>query len=104
MDEWLRTVDDFRNQHGVPVVINEFGGTRWNPGFAQFMDDQMRLFEERGLNYAFWEWPSSWRPFVSDVNAFNFLFGPDPDINQRVESSELIEVVRKYWGRNTLRP
>jgi hypothetical protein len=104
MDEWLSTVDAYRAEHGVPVVINEFGGTRWNPGLAQFMDDQMSLFEERGLNYAFWEWPSLWRPFVSDVNAFNFLFGPDSDDNQRVETSELIEVVRKYWGRNTLRP
>jgi hypothetical protein len=104
MDEWLSTVDAYQAEHGVPVVINEFGGTRWNPGFAQFMDEQMSLFEERGLNYAFWEWPSSWRPFVSDVNAFNILFGPDPEVNQRVETSEFIEVVRKYWGRNTLRP
>jgi len=104
LDDWLSTVDEFRAAHGVPVVINEFGGTRWNPNFAQFMDDQMSLFEERGLNYAFWEWPSSWGPFVSEVNAFNFLFGPDPDNNQRVETSEFIEVVRKYWGRNSLRP
>lgn len=104
MDEWLSTVDAYRDEHGVPVVINEFGGTRWNPGFAQFMDDQMSLFEERGLNYAFWEWPSTWEPFVSDVNAFNIHFGPDPDNNQPVETSEFIEVVRKYWGRNTLRP
>ncbi len=104
LDEWLSTVDEFSTTHGVPVMINEFGGTRWNPGLAQFMDDQMSLFEERGLNYAFWEWPSSWEPFVSDNNAFNFLFGPDPEDNQRVETSDLIEVVRKYWGRNTVRP
>jgi hypothetical protein len=104
LDDWLTTVDDFMAEHDVPVVINEFGGTRWNPGLAAFMDDQMALFEERGLNYAFWEWPSSWEPFVSDVNAFNVLFGPDPGNNQPVEMSELIEVVRKYWGRNTVRP
>ena len=104
LDDWLSTVDVYRDEYGVPVVINEFGGTRYNPNLAQFMDDQMSLFEERGLNYAFWEWPSSWEPFVSDVNAFNFLFGPDPGNNQPAETSELIEVIRKYWGRNTLRP
>jgi hypothetical protein len=104
MDEWLSTIDEFMATHGVPVVVNEFGGTRWNPGLAQFMDDQMSLFEARGLNHAFWEWPSSWEPFVSDVNAFNFLFGPDPNNNQPVETSELIEVVRQYWGMNTARP
>ncbi|MBL7163129.1 MAG: cellulase family glycosylhydrolase [Anaerolineales bacterium] len=104
LDNWLSTVDEFSTTHGVPVVVNEFGGTRWNPGLAQFMDDQMSLFEERGLNYAFWEWPSSWEPFVSGNNAFNFLFGPDPEDNQQVETSDFIEVVRKYWGRNTVRP
>ena len=101
----LGMLQTFQETHSqMAIVINEFGGTRWNPNLAQFMDDQMSLFEERGLNYAFWEWPSSWEPFVSDVNAFNFLFGPDPDNNQPVETSELIEVVRKYWGLNTARP
>jgi hypothetical protein len=104
MDAWLSPVDAYAASHGVPVAVNEFGGTRWNPDLAQFMDDQMSLFEERGLNYAFWEWPSSWRPFVSDVNSFNFLFGPDPNNNQVVESSALIEVIAKYWQRNTVRP
>ena len=86
------------------LVCLVFGGTRYNPDLAQFMDDQMSLFEERGLNYAFWEWPSTWRPFVSNNNDFNFLFGPDPEYNQQVETSELIEVVRNYWGLNSVRP
>ena len=104
LDEVLSTVDEFIATHNVPVVVNEFGGTRWNPGFAHFMDDQMSLFEERGLNYAFWEWPSTWEPFVSDVNAFNIHFGPDADNNLPVETSDLIEVIREYWGRNNRRP
>ena len=104
LDEWLVTVDDYRAEHGVPVVINEFGGTRWNPDFAQFMDDQMGLFEARGLNYALWVWSSSWEPFVSDVDAFNFRHGPDPDNHVDVETSALLDVITKYWALNTLRP
>jgi hypothetical protein len=68
------------------------------------MDDQMSLFDERGLNYALWEWASSWRPFVSENNAFNFLFGPDPNNNNPLETTDLIEVIRMYWGRNSIRP
>jgi len=104
LDEWLATVDEYQAEYGVPVVINEFGGTRWNPDLAQFMDDQMSLFEKRGLNYAFWEWPSSWEPFVSDVDAFNIRHGPDPENHVEVEASELLEVIQKYWALNTLRP
>jgi len=85
-------------------VVNEFGVTRWNPGAAQYMRDQMTAFEAHGLNYALWEWPSSWRPFVSSNNAFNFLFGPDPENNTVVESSDLIEVIEEFWARNTALP
>lgn len=104
LDEWLVTVDEFQAEYGVPVVINEFGGTRWNPDLAQFMDDQMGLFEERGLNYAFWEWSSSWTPFVSNVDSFNIRHGANPENHVDVETSELIEVIKKYWALNTARP
>jgi hypothetical protein len=104
LDQRLANVEDFSAAHGVPVVVNEFGGTRWNPGIADYMSDMMSLFEAHGLNYAFWEWPSSWEPFVSTNNAFNFLFGPDPNNNTYVETSELIAVIREFWGRNTIRP
>jgi hypothetical protein len=34
----------------------------------------------------------------------NFLHGPDPDHHADVPSSDLINVIRQYWGRNTVRP
>ena len=104
LDNWLATVDAFKAEYGVPVVVNEFGGSRWDPDLARFMDDEMSLFEARGLNYAFWEWSSSWEPFVSDVDAFNIRHGPDPDTHVDVETSALLEVIRKYWELNTVRP
>lgn len=45
-------MDTFKAMHNVPVVVNEFGVVRWVPGAADFMDDQMDLFEQRGVNHA----------------------------------------------------
>ncbi len=62
----------------------------------------MDMFEQRGMNYALWLWETSWEAYAED--AFNFRHGPDPDNHADVESSNLIEVIVKYWGRNTIRP
>jgi uncharacterized protein (TIGR01370 family) len=103
LEDLLSTVDDFASTHGAPVTVNEFGLVRWVPGAADFMDDQMDLFEQRGMNYALWEWASSWEPHAEN-DAFNFCHGSDPDHHAEVESSDLMDVIVKYWERNTIRP
>ena len=83
--------------------MNEFGVMRWEPGAAKFMDDQMDLFEQRGMNYALWVWAPSWKP-MAEEDAFNFRHGPDPDCHTDVATSELMDVILKYWKRNMVRP
>ena len=104
LENLLSTVDTFAAKHIVPVAVNEYGPMRWEPGAAEFMDDQMDLFEQRGMNHALWCWDPSWEPLVEEVNAFNFRLGPKPNNHADVASSPLIEVILKYWGRNTVRP
>ena len=104
LEDLLSTVDTFTATHGVPVAVNEFGLMRWEPGAADFMDDQMDLFEQRGMNHALWCWDPSWEEWVEEVDAFNFRHGPDPNNHADVESSDLIDVIVGYWGRNTMRP
>lgn len=104
LDNLLSTVDTFAARHGVRVAVNEFGLMRWDPGAAEFMDDQMDLFEQRGINHALWVWDPSWQPWTEEVDAFNFRHGPDPDHDADITSSDLIDVIVKYWGRNTIRP
>jgi cysteinyl-tRNA synthetase len=103
MENLLTTADDFAVEHNVPVAVNEFGVVRWVPGAAAFMRDQMDLLEERGMNYALWEWQTSWEPFAEEVTAFNFRYGSDPDSRREVES-ELMDVIIDHWHRNTIRP
>jgi hypothetical protein len=100
----LATVDGFIEAHGAVVAVNEFGAMRWVPGAAGFMADQMELFEERKMNHALWLWESSWEPYAREVDAFNFRHGPNPHNHQDVPTSELIEMIKRYWSRNTLRP
>jgi len=104
LENLLSTVDDFAATHGVPVAVNEFGLVRWVPGAAEFMDDQMDLFEQQGMNHALWSWDPSWAPWTEENDAFNFRHGPDPDHHADVASSDLIDVISEYWRRNTIRP
>jgi len=104
LDDLLTTVDDFKSTHNVPVGVNEFGVHRWAPNADQFMDDQMDLFEQRGMNHALWVWDPSWKPWTDEVNDFNFRFGPDPSNTQNVSSSDLMDAILAYWGRNGAHP
>ncbi|MFQ6094186.1 MAG: cellulase family glycosylhydrolase, partial [bacterium] len=104
LENLFSTIDTFAATHGVPAAANEFGVVRWVPGADDFMDDQMDLFEQRGMNHALWLWETSWTPYAEEVDAFNFRHGPDPNNHSDVESSALIDVIVSYWGRNTIRP
>lgn len=99
----LSTVDTFTTTYKVPVAVNEFGVCRWVPGAAQFIDDEMGIFEEKGMNSALWEWQSAWRASYKEVSTFNFLFGPDPHNAEEVDN-DLLQVITKYWSHNTVRP
>lgn len=104
LESLLGIVDSFKATYGAPVSVNEFGVTRWTPGAAAFLNDEMDLFEQRGMNYALWSFDPAWEPYSVQVDGFNFLHGTDPDQHANVESSALLDVIRAYWGRNTVRP
>lgn len=104
LENYLEGIDEFAREYGVPVAANEFGVMRWEPGAAEFIDDELDLFERWGMNHGIWAWEGSWDPYVRVVDAFNFRHGPDPNNHTDVTSSVLIEVIKKYWARNTMRP
>ncbi len=103
MENLLKPIDTFQNTHSAPMAVNEYGVFRWANGGHAFMDDQMDTFEQYGVNYALWEWSPSWEPIVS-IDDFNFRHGPNPENHTDVETSQLIEVIKKYWAKNVLRP
>ena len=48
LEDFLSILSDFQQEHGVPVAVNEFGVIRWVPNAADFMRDEMDIFEEDG--------------------------------------------------------
>lgn len=60
LDSLLSPADAFAAAHGAPLAASEFGPMRWQPGAADYMLDQIELFEARRMNHALWVWDPSW--------------------------------------------
>lgn len=103
LDALLAPIDEFKAATGAPVAINEFGVMRWCPGAAEYITDQVDVFESRGVNHALWLWESS-HPPQAEFDDFNFRHGPDPLNHEDVATSTLIEAIQAAWSRNTDRP
>ena len=104
LDDFLKIIDQYRQEHSVPVAVNEFGVYRFSPGAAEFMTDEMNLFDARGLNHALWSWDPAWEYWTEEVNEFIFRFGPDPKNISDVPSNDLMDAIIANWSRNTVRP
>lgn len=104
LDNYFILIDEFQEEWGVPIAVNEYGIVRWVPGGAKFLDDQLTLFEERGLNHAIWMWDPHWEPWTSEVNVINYRFGQNPGNQTEQMPNPLLDVIRKYWNLNTIRP
>lgn len=104
LDTLLWPVDDFMAEHSVPVTANEFGPIRYEPGAAQFMNDQMAVFEARGINHALWEWGPAWAPLREDQQEFSFRLGTEVDEYAEDAPSDLQDVIVSYWAWNAYRP
>lgn len=105
LESFLAPLADFQRERGAPLAVTEFGAQRWAPNAADFLRDEMNLFEARGFNYALWLWNPSWQPWASDpdLNSMNPLYGPDPHNAGPIEN-DLAAALRSFWTRNRLRP
>ncbi len=103
LEDFLSILADFQQEHGAPVAVNEFGAIRWIPNAADFMRDEMDIFEGMGINHALWVWNPDWAPWTESVTEFNFRYGADPKNTMPMEN-DLQTVILEFWARNTVRP
>ena len=104
LQNYLAVIGRFKKESGAPVAVNEFGLVRWTTGGAEFLKDEMDIFEQYGANYALWSWDSAFqlnKEVISDD--FNFRRGTDPTNHVDVPNP-LQDVILEAWKRNVVRP
>ena len=103
LEEYLSSIAESRTAKDAPIAANETGIIHWEPGAANFMHDQLSLFEQHGINYAVWMWYPAWEPMKEGDYDFNFRLGENyndhPDTPQA-----LLETYQRFWAKNALRP
>ena len=103
LENLLATAAEFSAKQNAPVMVNEFGVERWQPGAADFIRDEIDLFEEYGWNYAAWQWQPAWPPLADGDNSFNFRIGPAPEHLTDMNNA-LLSIYTVAWARNSIRP
>ena len=103
LEDLLSFAGDFTAKYNAPVVINEYGVERWEPGAGDYVRDEMDIFEQYGWNYAAWQWQPVWPPLAEGDNAFNFRSGPNPKKTSEMENV-LFSTYIEAWKRNTILP
>ena len=87
----------------MPVAVNEFGVIRWVPNAADFMRDEMDIFEGTesitpcGSGTRIGSHGPKASPNLTSVTEQN------PENTTPVEN-DLQTVILEFWARNTLRP
>lgn len=102
LESLLSSAVDFSAKYHVPVAVNEFGAERWVSGAADYVRDEMDLFEGYGWNYAVWQWQPAWLPLTEGDTSFNFRFGMDPNNITDMENA-LFSAYIEAWARNLIR-
>ena len=100
----LQPVRCYESKYDVTVAIDEFGVKRWVPGASDYLLDLLDLFEKEGWNYAIWEWSTSYEPYGLSIDDFNYKLGTDPSNKTILLDNPILNVLRAYWSKNTLRP
>ena len=82
MREWNRNRVKELNRHQVPLIVGEFGGSDDVPGFGEYLDDSLAMYDLMGAGWTYWDnHPGGWGPLDSDLNEtpkVNHLVRPYP--------------------------
>jgi len=102
LKEQLSEMEEVKEKKKTPVSIGEFGVIRHQSGAPRYLDEITGLFEEYGVNYSVWLWESSFKKI--DYDQFNFRRGTKEANHTDVKNNELVQVLKKRWAKNSIRP
>ena len=104
LENKLNKAKNTANKNNRPLAIDEYGVYRHKNGADKFLDDSLSLMESKNINHAIWVWDSAERikNFPND-DQFNFTHGTNKK-NHKYISNNLLDIIKKYWAKNTMRP
>jgi hypothetical protein len=88
-------INAYRQAHGVPIAVNEFGVFRWAPKAKEHLRDEMALLELLGANYSLWLWEPDSQCVGYDE--FNFRHGTDFSKHKDVSRNPLYDAIKDNW-------
>ncbi len=90
----------FSTTHDVPIYVGEYGAMRWLPGAANFVADQVSLFEANGWNYTYYVWRGDEPTF----DGFNMEYGTDFAAHSAVTPNAILTSHTGHWPDNAVTP
>lgn len=93
--DYIQPVIDFQKKYKVRVFIGEFGCIRWAPGAAQYLKDNISLYEELGWDWCFHS--------IGDWNGWNPTFDADEPVSNKVlggKQTDRLTVLQEGWKLN----
>jgi len=85
-------------------MLGEFGVRRYMPGAGGYLDARLNSLEQSGAASAYFRWDSGWDAYEAQENAWNPLYGSDPDASERSDLTPMLSALETAWARNRRRP
>ena len=102
IEKQLKQVSQFRESYAIPVVMNEWGAMRYEPGAKGYFSDTFQILESLQISHSLWLWESSYSGIQYDQ--FNFRNGTRFSSHSESMPNALSDVIRANWGKNRVRP
>ena len=85
---------DFQLTYGARIFVGEFSVVRWAPGAAQFLSDEISLFEEYKWDWAYHAFREQTAWSLEDADL------PYDKAAPAVTPTDRLQVLQRWWGKN----
>lgn len=90
----LAPVKDFQLTYGARIFVGEFSVVRWAPGAAQFLTDEISLFEDYKWDWAYHAFREETAWSLEDEDL------PYKTVNKAAAPTDRLQVLLSWWARN----
>jgi hypothetical protein len=94
----------FQPPNSTHWMMGELGAARWAPDVDQYLERRIGSLEQAGAGWAYFRLDSGWLNYEAQENMFNAGYGSNPEADIPDPNSSSMNMLRRYWHRNILKP